>query len=97
MRPGRVRWTHHPYYRRAGCEWIGSMPWASALWGAAQGDGQRRREFLQRLRPVQREALGFPAPSSAYWSVGSLDAARRWYPKMDLSAVAQKVARLSKL
>ena len=56
-----------------------------------------RREFLQRLRPVQREALGFPAPSSAYWSVGSLDAARRWYPKMDLSAVAQKVARLSKL
>ena len=90
VRPGRVRWTHHPYYRRAGCEWVGSMPWASALWGtAAASDGARRREVLEHLSPLQREALGFPTVGSAYWSADTLAAVQRWYPRMDLSCYAQ--------
>jgi ectoine hydroxylase-related dioxygenase (phytanoyl-CoA dioxygenase family) len=74
-----VRFSHHFVWRSGAHNFQGYHLWSQ------QGENEDLQRFIERATPRQREVLGFPQPSDAYWTEDTLAAVQLRYPKMDLT------------
>lgn len=72
LAPGTMRVAQNLTFRKAECEWIGTMHegWA---WKMYRAD-QYTERLVAAATPSQRTVLGFPAPDSSYWCPQTLSA-----------------------
>ena len=76
--PRGARFFFNLAYRAAGADWVGANPWprkGMVHW----------TPLVERCRPRQLEALGFPPPGHDYWDETTLAGAADRYPGLDLT------------
>ncbi len=74
---GSLRLVQNLTFRRADCEWIGTLHPAWS-WSMYHPD-QYAERLIARLSPEQRCVLGFPAPGADYWCEATVNAVEARY------------------
>lgn len=75
--PGATRRTHNLVYKKAGCDWVNH--WNTGIARRMYEQNQCIERIIAQSCTLQRAVLGFPAPSSAYWTQSTLAAVKLRY------------------
>ena len=90
IRPGRVRVAHNLTFRRAPSEWVSTLHigWAWASYRATQ----TIERIIAESSVDQRCVLGFPAPTSPYWTEATIAAVEARYHALGIDMAEYRAA-----